>query len=81
MKSRRNIPNHLKVVTQEFHIFQLKSPCLELRYRLIDNEENNQQIQFPQFTMDGLYYLSLGLYQTTMQSRVMQSIRKRRLFW
>jgi len=29
----------------------------------IDNEKNNQQLQFPQLTIDDLYYLSLGPYQ------------------
>jgi len=39
MKSRVNIPNHLKIVVQEFNLFQVKSPYLE--YTAIDNEENN----------------------------------------
>jgi len=29
----------------------------------IYNEENNQQLQFPQLTIDDLYYLSFGPYQ------------------
>lgn len=31
----------------------------------MDNEENNQELQFPEFTIDDLYYLSLGPYQIT----------------
>lgn len=61
MKSRVNVPNRLKVVAQEFNLSQVKSPYLEVEYRAIDNEENNRQ--FPQLTMDDLYYLSLGPYQ------------------
>jgi len=63
MKSRVNIPNRLKIVVQEFSLSQVKSPYLELEYTVIHNEENNQQFQFPQLTIDDLYYLNLGLYQ------------------
>jgi len=63
MKSRVNIPNRLKVVVQEFNLSQVKSPYLELEYTAIDNEENNQQLQFSQLTIDDLYYFSLGPYQ------------------
>ena len=64
MKSRVNVPNRLKIVAQEFNLSQVKSPYLELEYRAIDNEENNRQpLQFPQLTMNDLYYLSLGPYQ------------------
>jgi len=60
-----NIPNRLKIIVQEFNLrnSQVKSPYLELEYTAIDNEENNQQLQFPQFTIDDLYYLSLRPYQ------------------
>jgi len=63
MKSRLNISNRLKIVVQEFNLSQVKSPYFELEYTAIDNEENNQQLQFPQVTIDDLYYLSLGPYQ------------------
>jgi len=63
MKSRVNIPNRLKIIIQEFNLSQVKSPYLELEYTAINNEENNQQLQFPQLTIDDLYYLSLGPYQ------------------
>jgi len=63
MKSRVNIPNRLKIVVQEFNLSQVKSPYLELEYTAIDNEENNQQLQFLQLTIDDLYFLSLGPYQ------------------
>jgi len=62
MKSRVNIPNHLKIIVQEFNLSQIKS-YLELENTAIDNEENNQQLQLPQLTIDDLYYLSLGPYQ------------------
>jgi len=47
MKSRVNIPNRLKIIVQELNLSQVKSPYLELEYTAIDNEENNQQLQFP----------------------------------
>jgi len=59
-----NIPNRSKIVVQKFNLSQVKSPYLELEYTAIDNEENNQLLQFPQFTIDDLYYFSLGPYQT-----------------
>jgi len=62
MKSRLNISNRLKIVVQEFNLSQVKSSYLELEYTTIDNKENNQQFQFPQLTIDDLYYLSLGPY-------------------
>jgi len=63
MKSRVNIPNRLKIVVQEFSLFQVKLSYLELEYTAINNEENNQQLQFSQLTIDDLYYLNLGSYQ------------------
>jgi len=42
-----NISNRLKIIVQEFNLSQVKSPHLELEYAAIDNEENNQQLQFP----------------------------------
>jgi len=64
MKSRVNIPNRLKIFVQEsFNLSQVKSPFFELEYTTIGNEESNQQLQFPQLTIDDLYYLSLGPYQ------------------
>jgi len=64
MKSRGNIPNRLKIVVQEFNLSQVKSSYLELvEYTAINKEKNNQQLQFPQLTIDDLYYLSLGPYQ------------------
>jgi len=63
MKFQVNIPNRLKIVVQEFNLSQVKSPYFELKYTVIDNEENNQQLQLPQLTIDDLYYLSLGPYQ------------------
>jgi len=42
---------------------KIKSPYLELEYTAIDNEENNQQLQFPQLTINDLCYLSLVPYQ------------------
>jgi len=62
MKSRVNISNRLKIVVQEFNLSLVKS-YLELEYTAIDNEENNQQLQFLQLTIDDLYYLNLGPYQ------------------
>jgi len=38
MKSRVNIPSHLKIV-QEFNLSQVKSLYLELEYTAIDNEK------------------------------------------
>jgi len=44
-------------------IFLKLNHISELEYTAIDNEENNQQFEFPQLTINDLYYLSLGPYQ------------------
>lgn len=62
MKSRLNVPNRLKEVVQQFNPSQLRSPYLEIEYCVIDNEENNQLLRFPQLTINYLYYISLGPY-------------------
>jgi len=80
MKSRMNIPNRLKIVVQEFNLFQVKSQYLELEYTAIDNEENNQQFQFPQLTIDDLYYLSLGPYQIKNTISYYAELQKERTF-
>jgi len=58
-----NIPNHLKIIVQEFNLSKVKSPYLELEYTANENEKNNQQFQFPQLTIDNLRYLNLDPYQ------------------
>lgn len=62
MKSRINASNRLICVVREFNIFQVKSPYLQPEYTVMNNEENNQELQFPELAVDDLYYLNLGLY-------------------
>ena len=62
MKSRINVPNRLKLIAKEFNLFQLKAPYLVIEYTTLDNEENNQRLQFPRLTLDHFYHLSLGPY-------------------
>lgn len=57
------IPNRLQLIVQEFNLSQLRAPFSQVEYKLLDNEENNRQIGFPELTMNDLYYLSLGPYQ------------------
>ncbi|XP_058797712.1 uncharacterized protein LOC131667948 [Phymastichus coffea] len=64
MKSRVNVPNRLKLIAQDFNLSQLKAPYLDMEYTALDNEENNQRLQFPRLTLDHLYHLGLGPYQT-----------------
>jgi len=48
--------------------------------RVIDNEENNRQLQFPQLTMDDLYYLSLSSYQIRNAISYYAEHKKERMF-
>lgn len=41
----------------------MKVPYIEVNYTHLDNRENNNLLQFPELTMNDLYYLSLGPYQ------------------
>lgn len=63
LKSRLNALNHLQIIVQEFNFPQLRAPFLGVEHTSLDNEENNRLIEFPELSMDNLYYLSLGLYQ------------------
>ena len=63
MKSRANVPNRLKLIAKKFNLSQLKVPYLDIEYTTLDNEENNQRLQFSRLTLDHLYHLRLGPYQ------------------
>jgi len=41
MKSRINIPNRLKVIVEEYNLFQVRSLYLKTHHTTIDNIENN----------------------------------------
>lgn len=63
MKSRLNVPNRLKGVVEQYNLLQIKVPYIELNYTAVDNQENNRLLQFPQLTINDLYYISFGPYQ------------------
>ena len=63
MKSQVNVPNRLRLIAKEFNLSQLKAPYLDIEYTTLDNEKNNQRLQFPGLILDHLYHLSLGPYQ------------------
>ena len=41
----------------------MKKAYIDLEYTLLDNDMNNQQLEFPKLSLDDLYQLSLGPYQ------------------
>lgn len=63
MKSRINVPNRLKDVVERYNLSKVKVPYIELNYTVLDNDENNRILEFPQLTWDDLYGISLGPYQ------------------
>lgn len=63
MTSRLNVPNKLKSIVEQYNLAQVKVPYIEVNYTRLDNRENNNLLQFPELTMNDLYYLSLGSYQ------------------
>lgn len=55
MKSRLNVPNRLKDIVEQYNLSKVKLPYINLNYPILDNEENNLALQFPQLTLDDLY--------------------------
>ncbi|KYN07091.1 hypothetical protein ALC62_01947 [Cyphomyrmex costatus] len=63
MKSRLNIPNRLQDIVENYNLSKVRAAFLKMEYVTLDNVENNQQLRFPQLSLDDLYNISLGPYQ------------------